>query len=164
METTINNLQSLAAQIVFTGWKDSVKRATALFEELSDEQLLQHVAPGKNRGIYLLGHLIAVHDRMFPLLGIGGRKYEAYDMPFIEAPDGAAASLPGIGELRAAWKELHQRINEQLAEMPAETWFERHTAVSEEDFAKQPHRNKMALLLTRTTHLAYHYGQALLLK
>ena len=33
-----------------------------------------------------------------------------------------------------------------------------------EDFIKEPHRNKLNVLLTRTTHLAYHAGQLALLK
>jgi len=38
----------------------------------------------------------------------------------------------------------------------------RHTAVSEEDFEREPHRNRFTVLLGRTTHLAYHLGQATL--
>jgi len=36
-------------------------------------QLEQQVAPGKNRLIYLWGHLTAVNDGLLPLLGIGER-------------------------------------------------------------------------------------------
>ena len=156
--------RALAAQLVLTNWESALNRATALFAQLSDEQLWKRVAPGKNRGIYLLGHLIAIHDRAVQLLDIGERKYESYDAPFIDSPDGSVENLPAVNELRIAWKELHERLNERLAAMPVASWFQRHHAVSEEDFAKQPHRNKMALLLTRTSHLAYHYGQVLLLK
>ncbi len=164
METTVTDARALAATIVLNNWEAMVNRSTSVFNALSDEQLWEPVSPGKNRGIYLLGHLIAIHDKAVELLGIGERRYEKYDVTFIESPDGAATSLPDINQLRNAWKELHQRINERLTQMPVGAWFEKHNAVSEEDFAKQPDRNKMALLLTRTTHLAYHYGQVLLLK
>jgi len=40
----------------------------------------------------------------------------------------------------------------------------KHTSVSEEDFAKEPHRNRLNVLTTRTTHLASHYGQLIFLK
>jgi hypothetical protein len=36
--------------------------------------------------------------------------------------------------------------------------------VSEEDFAKEPHRNRFTLLLSRTGHLAFHLGQVVLVK
>jgi hypothetical protein len=42
------------------GWKSNVERADKLFGALSPEQLEQEVAPGKNRLIYLWGHLAAV--------------------------------------------------------------------------------------------------------
>jgi hypothetical protein len=41
-------------------------------------------------------------------------------------------------------------------------WVARHTAVSEEDFAKEPLRNRFSILITRTNHLTYHVGQAVL--
>ena len=41
-------------------------------------------------------------------------------------------------------------------------WLQRHAAVSEEDFAKDTSRNRFAILLSRTNHLSYHLGQAVL--
>jgi len=41
-------------------------------------------------------------------------------------------------------------------------WAQRHAVVSEEDFAKDPSRNRFAVLLSRTNHLSYHLGQAVL--
>ena len=35
----------------------------------------------------------------------------------------------------------------------------RHTAVLEEDFSKEPLRNRLSILLTRTNHLSYHISQ-----
>src|SRR5437764_491576 len=49
-------------------WKGQVSGMDATLQKLSDEQLMQEVAPNRNRGIYLLGHLAAVHDMMLPLL------------------------------------------------------------------------------------------------
>ena len=44
------------------GWKFNVERAEKLFGGLSPGELEQEVAPGKNRLIYLWGHLAAVND------------------------------------------------------------------------------------------------------
>jgi hypothetical protein len=49
---------------VLRGWKFNVERADKLFGGLSPGQLEQEVAPGKNRLIYLWGHLAAVNDRL----------------------------------------------------------------------------------------------------
>ncbi|MBC7554999.1 MAG: hypothetical protein H7257_13600 [Taibaiella sp.] len=48
--------------------------------------------------------------------------------------------------------------------MGAEDWFLKHNSVSAEDFVNEPHRNKLNILLTRTTHLSYHLGQFILIK
>jgi hypothetical protein len=48
--------------------------------------------------------------------------------------------------------------------MSSSDWLQKHTAVSEEDFVWEPHRNRFAVLLARTAHLAYHLGQAVLAK
>jgi len=50
------------------GWDGQVTATSKLFDQLTDEQLMEEVAPGKNRGIYLLGHLVSVHDKMLSLL------------------------------------------------------------------------------------------------
>ena len=50
-------------------WKGNIERADRIFSPLNEEQLQKEVAPGKNRLIYLWGHLTAVHDRMLPLVG-----------------------------------------------------------------------------------------------
>ena len=48
--------------------------------------------------------------------------------------------------------------------MTAAQWLERHSSVSEEDFAKEPLRNRLAMMLSRTNHVSMHVGQALLAK
>ena len=53
------------------GWNSQIKRTNQLFDSLTDEQLANEVAPNRNTGVYLLGHLAAVHDGMLALLGLG---------------------------------------------------------------------------------------------
>jgi hypothetical protein len=43
-------------------------------------------------------------------------------------------------------------------------WLKKHAAVSEEDFIKDPTRNRIAVLESRTAHAMYHAGQVRLLK
>ena len=69
------------------GWKSNVERVDKLFGTLSPEQLEQQVKPGKNRLIYLWGHLAAVNDGLLPLLGIGERLHPEFDEMFITKPD-----------------------------------------------------------------------------
>ncbi|WP_341904105.1 DinB family protein [Fluviicola taffensis] len=151
-------------KIILDRWEASVKNCDTLVNSLSDEQLQREIAPGKNRGIYILGHLIAVHDHMLPLLDLGKANYGELDKAFIESPDKAVSELPSVAELRSMWNKQKEELKQQFDKLSAENWFERHTSVSEEDFAKEPHRNKLNIILTRTTHLAYHTGQLVYLK
>ncbi len=65
---------------------------------MSDELLEREVSPGKNRVLYLLGHLAAVHDAMLPLLMIGERSFAHLDDAFLANPDKAGLPMPGAAE------------------------------------------------------------------
>jgi hypothetical protein len=101
-------------------WRSTVDRAGKLFGDLSQEQLLQEVAPGKNRVIYLWGHLTAFN----------------------------------------IWQETSQILWTGFSKLSVADWLQKHGAVSEEDFLREPHRNRFTILLARTAHIAYHLGQA----
>src|SRR6266851_4659254 len=68
-ETHMTN-EKLFLAVAMNGWKGNIERAEKMFSALSEEDLLKEVAPGKNRLIYLWGHLTATHDAMLPLLGL----------------------------------------------------------------------------------------------
>jgi hypothetical protein len=154
----------LLVKMIFDRWYSLIKNGDDFLAAVSDETLTKEIVPGKNRGVYLLGHLVAVHDAMLPLLDLGDKLYPELYEPFVKSPDKAVDPLPAVNELRAMWTNLNVVMKDKFENLPPETWFEKHTAVSEEDFAKEPHRNKLNIILTRTTHLSYHIGQLLLLK
>lgn len=145
-------------------WNTQLKRTTALINELTDEQLARETSPKRNTGIYLAGHLIAVHDAMLPLLGLGNSLHPELLDPFVKQPDSKTNYPATIAQLRDYWKEVHAAIAEKFAALTPEEWLQRHTSVSEEDFAKEPHRNRMNVLMSRTLHLAGHHGQMIYLK
>jgi len=55
-------------------------------------------------------------------------------------------------------------LRENFEQLSADDWFAKHTAVSDEDFANEPLRNRIADLISRTNHLNYHLGQLTLLR
>jgi DinB superfamily len=133
-------------------------------EELSDEQLLQEVALGRSRGIYLLGHLSALIDHSLILFGARTElKNPVYASLFVRTPD-KASELPPVSEVRKEWNEQKIVLQNYIASTSTEQWFERHTSISAENFEKEPHRNKLNVLLSRATHLDYHMGQMVFLK
>ena len=141
-----------------------MKNGDTLFNSLSDEQLQKEIAPNKNRGVYLLGHLIAVHDDMLVLLDMGEKLYPELRKTFLESPDKAVSEIPSVEELRGYWKKQCEVLKQKFDNMQPDQWLEKHTAVSAEDFEKEPYRNKLNIVLTRTNHMIYHLGQLILLK
>jgi hypothetical protein len=139
------------------------RQSRRLFSPLNEEQLQKEVAPGKNRLIYLWGHLTAVHDRMLPLLGLGERLHPELDPIFITSPDRTIAKLPAAEEIKKSWSEVNSRLLAGLEGLSPAQWLEKHSSVSEEDFAKDPSRNRFAILLSRTAHIAFHVGQTALI-
>jgi DinB family protein len=149
---------------VLNSWKLAISRFGKTLSELSDEQLQQQVAPGRNRVFYLLGHLTATHDRMFPLLGIGNRLHPELDEPYIANLDRALADPLSATELRKAWAEVNDKLTRAFDGFTLEDWLQKHTAVSDDDFIKDPMRNRLAVVMNRTSHASYHAGQAALTK
>jgi uncharacterized damage-inducible protein DinB len=148
----------LSVQVATNSWRLVLERVNKAFSSLTDDQLLKEVAPGKNRLIYLWGHLTAAHDAMFPILGLGERLHPELDAIFISSPD-KGAQLPPVAELRKYWDEVNGRLLSQFATLSENEWLQRHRSMSEEDYVKDPTRNRLAVLLSRTNHLSYHLGQ-----
>ena len=144
-------------------WKSNIERADKFFGNRSQEQLQVEVAPGKNRLIYLWGHLTAVHDRMLPLMVLGERLHPEYDVPFLSNPDRATPQLPPGTEIKTACDEVNSKLFAGFESLSAEQWLQKHASVSEEDFAKDPSRNRFAILLSRTNHISFHLGQTALI-
>jgi uncharacterized damage-inducible protein DinB len=149
---------------VLNSWRLVIDRFNNTLSELSDEQLQQQVAPGRNRVFYLLGHLTAMHDRIFPLLGLRDRLRPELDEPYIANPDRVLADPLSATELRRAWAEANDKLTRAFEGFTLEDWLQKHTAVSDKDFIKDPMRNRLAVVMNRTGHASYHAGQAALTK
>lgn len=165
-ETTNQSTSShtaLAIDMIIRAWETQNDRMNKALDGLTDEDLMREIAPGKNRGIYLLGHLIAVNDNLFPLFDLGEKLYPKLSDLFIKIPDKSGVEFPSAAELRKYWKEVNEKLTQHFGAMQPDEWFSRHTSVSAEDFAKEPHRNKLNVVINRTSHQSYHIGQLILL-
>ena len=156
--------KELFIKMVLDAWNLKVSQLDKLFGELSDEQLEKEIAPGKNTGVYLLGHLAAISNRMIPLLGLGDEVNPALYDTFVEKAEKEITDRPSVTSLRKDWDEINAKLSKLFSDMTPEEWFKKHNAVSEADFATQPHRNKLNVIINRTNHLDYHAGQVVLLK
>ncbi len=154
----------ISLKMVFDRWNASLKSCDNLLNTLTDDVLQKQIAHNKNRGIYLLGHLIAVHDDMLILLDMGEKVYPELNEPFIKLADNVETKMPSISELRTCWTNQCEILKQKFDALTINQWFDKHTAVSLEEFEKEPYRNKLNIVITRTSHLQYHIGQLALLK
>lgn len=150
--------EEILAATAVSSWTLHLDRVNKIFAGFTDEQLNAEVAPGKNRLLYIWGHLAAVHDNILPLLGIGPRLHPELDAPFLTEADKASA-LPSATEVRRAWNEVNGALLEGFKSFTASDWVQKHNSVSDADFATNPLRNRLAVLLSRAGHISHHVGQ-----
>ncbi|WP_183559712.1 DinB family protein [Mucilaginibacter sp. SP1R1] len=146
-------------KIAVSNWDLQNTRLNNLLDKLTDDQLIASTAPGRNSGVYLLGHLTAVSDGMFTFLELGDRLYPQLDQIFVKNPENSGLEKPSIIELKGYWNEVNNLLKQKMKTMQPTDWFTKHSAISADDFAKEPHRNKLNILINRTNHQSYHLGQ-----
>src|SRR5258706_12100144 len=103
-------------------WNAQIDRADKLFAGLSSEEILREIAPGRNRLLYLWGHLTAVHDRMLPLLALGERLHPEFDVAFVTNPDKSQADIPSHSQVRQAWNTINGELWTGFEKMSSTTW------------------------------------------
>jgi len=151
--------KELFIKMVLSNWEMQISRMNNLLAKLSDAELANQTASNRNTGVYLLGHLAAISDGMFVFLGLGEKLNPAMYEVFVNNPENSGLKKPSIAELKDYWTTVNTELAQKINAMPMDEWFTRHTAVSEEDFAKEQHRNKLNIVINRTNHLSYHLGQ-----
>lgn len=154
----------LLIKMTLTAWNAQNKQLNTLVDSLTEDQLARETAPGKNTGLYLFGHLVAVSDAMLPVMGFGECLFPALEPVFITSPDKSGHTMLSLAELKEYNKAINAKLDLHFQAASPEEWLSRHMSVSPEDFAKEPHRNKLNIVISRTNHMAYHLGQIQLLK
>ena len=101
---------------------------------------------------------------MLPLLNLGESQFPELVSSFIRTPDDAGNDKFTVKELREFWKGANAELAKQMDKLSPEEWLEKHSSISEEDFANDPHRNRLSVVISRTNHVSYHLGQLVLLK
>ena len=158
-EIATTSTSKMFVDLTLNAWDAHNKRIDKMIDTLSDDQWAGETATGRNSGIYLLGHLTAVSDSMLSILGLGERLYPELDEIFLKNGDKAGLEKPSFVELKSAWNTVNSALRTAFNKLQPEEWLDKHTSVSAEDFAKEPHRNRMNVLISRINHQAYHMGQ-----
>lgn len=149
--------------MLLDSWNGKIKQANTLFEKLKDGKFAEPVAPGRNTVVFLMGHLIAVHDNMLEALELRKRLYPELDAHYLVEQQ-TGQRHPEYKELKEQWDMVNDVLDHHFRKMTTADWMAKHHYVSEEDFAKEPKRNKLNILVSRSAHLSHHIGQLVLVK
>lgn len=164
LEKTDDSTQKeIFIKMAIDAWQRENEKVDNFLAEISGDELKAEIAEGKNTGVYLVGHLAAVNDNLFQILDLGERLHPELEDIFLRNPDSKDKNAVSIADLKIYWKEINQKLSAEFEKLSAAEWFEKHASVSAEDFAKETHRNRLNVLLSRTIHQAYHFGQLSLL-
>ncbi len=126
---------------------------------LSDEDLKLSIAPGKNHGVWILGHLLASDDDLSLYLGKGPMLFPEYSDMFGQGSILKPVSeYPSTDLLREQWKEVTGKNKKIYSELKDEELSEPHAMIkgkTEDDFFK----TKENCIINWQLHQMYHAGQ-----
>lgn len=143
-------------------WRLYETRLIRAFHSLSEPELQREVAPGRNRLLYLWGHLTAVSDSLFPLLTIGPKLYPDLESMFLSNPDRSLSNYCTGAYVKEASERIHHALWDVFNRWTVREWLEPYAAAKHAN--GDPTRNRFTVVLNRTAHMAYHLGQAILAK
>jgi hypothetical protein len=140
----------LFTRIALRTWKATVGRFDDIVAAASDDDLEREVTPGKSRLFYLIGHLTALHDRLFTVLGLGERNHAELDAEFGDERDAHRASRLSPRGLRETWNDVNATLLAGMERLTPEQWLEKPTANQ---------ASRLSVLLGWTDHLSLHSTQ-----
>jgi len=138
----------LFTRIALRTWKATVGRFDDIVVASSDEELAREVA-GKSRLFYLIGHLTALHDRLFTVLGLGERNHAELDAEFGDERDAHRESELSPRGLRQAWNDVNATLLAGMERLTPEQWLEKPANDA----------SRLSMLLDWTDHLSLHSTQ-----
>ncbi|PWK77463.1 DinB family protein [Mucilaginibacter oryzae] len=159
IDISVQPSTELFIKMVVSNWELQNSRLNSLLAQLTDDELAKETAQGRNSGVYLLGHLTAVSDALLTYLGLGDRLYPQLDDLFLKNPESAFLEKPSPAELKEYWTKVNEVLTEKMNAMQPNEWFKPHSAIALDIFEKEPHRNRLNILINRTVHQGYHIGQ-----
>ena len=154
------NLKSMTTlQICLLQWDTYNKRMQKVIDSISDENFNQPIVANGNSPSWLLGHLADTDDKLLELFGIGERLFPELSTIYHHERVTNQQGHLTKPDLTSKWNSIVAELDHAFKNMSEADWHSRHMSVSEEDFKKEPHRNKLNVFLSRITHKASHLGQ-----
>jgi hypothetical protein len=150
-------------QISLLQWDAYNKRMQKVLDGLTESNFNKPIVPGGNSPSWLMGHLADTDDKLLELFGIRKRLFPELSTIYHHERGTNQSGHLSKAELNDRWKKIVAELDRAFQSMSEADWMGRHEAVTEEDFKKEPHRNKLNVMLSRVTHKASHLGQIAML-
>jgi uncharacterized damage-inducible protein DinB len=150
-------------EICLLQWDVYNRRLFKTLETLSEENFHKPIVSGGNSASWLLGHLADTDDALLELFAIRTRLFPELAQIYHHERGNNQAGHLSKADLLVKSKTITTELDKAFKSMSEQDWHSRHQAVTEEDFKKEPHRNKLNVMLSRVWHKASHLGQIAML-
>ena len=151
-------------EICLLQWDTYNNRMQKVLDTITEENFNKPVIAGANSPSWILGHLADTDDKLLELFGIRKRLFPELEKIYHHERGSNQSGHLTKTELITQWRSILAELNRAFKAMSESDWHGRHQAVSEEDFKKEPHRNKLNVMLSRVAHKASHLGQVAMQK
>ncbi len=148
-----------ATEICLIQWDTYNKRMQKVIDTISEQNFNAPIVTNGNSPSWLLGHLVDTDDKLLELFGISNRLFPELEKIYHHERGSNQTGHLSKGELATKWAAISAALNKAFKSWSESDWLSRHTAVTEEDFKKEPQRNKLNVMLSRVSHKASHLGQ-----
>ncbi len=135
-----------------------VEWVNGTIDPLTDDEFKMEIYPGKNHGVWLLGHLVTSDDDFSMFMGKGEVMFPEYYEVF-----GQGSKLlppeeyPPVSELRSAWKKVCEKNRKIYSELTDDELQLPHALVKNID--KDYFKTKERVIMAWHLHQLYHAGQ-----
>ena len=150
-------------EICLLQWTTYNTRMQKMLDGISTQGFSTAIVPNGNSPSWLFGHLVDTDDKLLDLFGIRSRLFPELEKIYHHERGANQSGHLSKEELIAKWKAISTELEGAFKSWGEKEWMGRHNAVSEEDFKKEPHRNKLNVMLSRVEHKASHLGQIAML-
>ncbi len=125
---------------------------------LSDEEFKMELSPGKNHGVWLLGHLIVCDDDFSLFMGKGDLLIPEISEIFRQNSKlMPVENYPSVSKLKEYWKQVTDKNQKIYSELTDKELTDRHAMVK--DYDTDYFKTKERVIMAWQLHQLYHAGQ-----
>ncbi len=146
-------------EICLLQWDTYNRRMQKVIDTINDQNFTAPIVTNGNSPSWLLGHLADTDDKLLELFGIKNRMFPELETIYHHERGTNQTGHLSKGDLSTRWKAITAELDKAFKTWNESEWLSKHTAVTAEDFKKEPQRNKLNVMLSRVSHKASHLGQ-----